>query len=71
LIALVKKADAYSRRLRHIYAIDAEPATETQAPRAARLLPRDRLCRRPARPAHGGAALVALAEDTIVILASS
>jgi len=72
LIALVKKADVYSRRLRHIYAMDAETATETQAPRAARLLRRDRLyIDDQLGRLMEALRSVALAEDTIVILASS
>jgi hypothetical protein len=71
LIALVKKADVYSRRPRHIYAMDTETAAENQAPRAARLLRRDRLYRRPTRRLMEAQCSVALAEETIVILASS
>jgi hypothetical protein len=38
LVALVKKADAYWRRLRHIYAMDAEPATEAPSSRSSAIL---------------------------------
>ena len=63
-----------SMRIRAAFAMSARWSRagdgSSGARRAARLLRRDRLCRRPARPAHGRRALGRAAEDTIVILTS-